>query len=158
MLGPCKLTLIALGIASIGGQVDAATVSSESGTVLISNGDGFVPIAGSVQLAPGGQVMVRPGGMALITYSSDCAVRAGPGRIWAIEAKAPCAKTSIVQSVALQPDLPSDGGSPAPTQPLPNSPASQQLDDTVLLLGGVAIATGLGIVIAQDHHDRPASP
>src|SRR5262245_36293924 len=67
----------------------AATVSSHGGLVLVGKGDGFRPVTGSIELPPGGRVMVKPGGLATITYSASCTVRVGPG-FWLVQDKVPC--------------------------------------------------------------------
>jgi len=71
--------------------VCAATVSGPTGTVLINEGSGFVPLARDAEVAPGGQVMVKPGAVATITYANNCAVKVGPDRVWTVQPAAPCA-------------------------------------------------------------------
>jgi len=68
----------------------AASVSNQGGDVLVSRGQGFVPVKALTELAPGGQVLVRPSGLATISYASNCTVRIGTG-IWQVQDKAPCA-------------------------------------------------------------------
>jgi hypothetical protein len=90
MIRRCKLTALVASATLFIGHVGAATVSSESGTVLISNGSGFVPIEGNTEAPAGAQVMVQPGGIALIVYSGGCTVRVGPGEVRVVEEKPPC--------------------------------------------------------------------
>src|SRR5262245_42479308 len=71
--------------------VFAATVSGPSGAVLVNEGNGFQPLKGATEVAPGASVMVRPGVVATITYSSSCAVKVGSERVWTIQSQAPCA-------------------------------------------------------------------
>ena len=71
--------------------VFAATVSGPSGSVHINQGNGFVPITKDAQLAPGGQVMVKPGAVATISYGNNCSVKVDSGRVWTVQEAAPCA-------------------------------------------------------------------
>jgi hypothetical protein len=80
-----------MAVTLAGFPAGAATVSNKTGVVLVSKGEGFVPVAGHVELAPGGRVMVNPGGLATITYAANCAVHVGSGYRTVQEA-APCAK------------------------------------------------------------------
>jgi hypothetical protein len=94
MFRPCKLTAVGAVAALLYGSspVSAATVSGQDGTVLVNKGDGFIPITSDAELAPGGQIMVQPGGSALITYASNCTVRIGAGRVWTVQEAPPCAE------------------------------------------------------------------
>lgn len=56
---------------------NAATVSQQSGSVLINKGKGFLPIGSESELPPGTQIMVQPGGSASIAYANNCTVRVG---------------------------------------------------------------------------------
>src|SRR5215831_9136008 len=87
---PCRLLLAGLlSTAMAVSPLSAATVSNEGGAVLVSLGDGFEPLASSKELAPGGRVMVKSGGLATIAYSANCSVRVGSG-LWLVQEKAPC--------------------------------------------------------------------
>ena len=79
----------AFALAFGSGGVQAATVSKQVGTVLVSTGKAFEPLSGSADLAPGSQVMVRPGGLATISYG-NCSVRVGSG-FWLVQEASPCA-------------------------------------------------------------------
>ena len=71
--------------------VGAATVGSIEGDVLVNRGDGYRSAKGTIPNVPAGtQLMVRPGGSAIITYSGTCAVRIAPG-VWSVNEQAPCA-------------------------------------------------------------------
>jgi hypothetical protein len=158
MLRTCKIGIMALSVALVGPfAASAATVSNQGGTVLISKGDGFAPIAADAELAPGGRVMVRPGGLALITYASDCAVRVGSG-LWVIQEKAPCTKgAALIDFTGRMNQQP-----PAqdPPQDPPEEPPAPGINPTVIVLGGVVVAgaVGLAIVLSQNNDDKPASP
>lgn len=124
--------------------VNAAMVSNLGGAVLVSKGDGFSPIASNTELAPGSQIMVRPGGLASITYGNKCVVRVGPG-VWLVQDASPCAHgtTTIDFTGRMHQQA---------------SPPSSGLDP--LLVGGVIVAAGvaLAILVGQSDGDRPASP
>lgn len=84
--------LIATLFSALGCSLAAngAVVSKHGGHVLVSGGQGFQAIAGNAELAAGGQVLVRPGGLATIAYTGNCTVHVGSG-IWFVQEKAPCA-------------------------------------------------------------------
>jgi hypothetical protein len=69
----------------------AASVGTIEGDVLVNRGDGYRTAKGTIPNVPAGtQLMVRPGGSAIITYSSACAVRIAAG-VWSVNEQAPCA-------------------------------------------------------------------
>ena len=71
--------------------VGAATVGSIQGDVLVNRGDGYRSVKSTLPNVPAGtQLMVRPGGSAVITYSGSCAVRIAAG-VWSVNEQAPCA-------------------------------------------------------------------
>lgn len=135
------VSAFALAFGSAG--VEAATVSKQAGTVLVNTGNAFVPLSGSADLAPGSQVMVRPGGLATISYD-NCTVRVGSG-FWLVQEASPCAAgvTEIDFSTKMS------GGA---LDPPPPPPPRYEL----LVLGGVVIATCVFIWCHND--DKPASP
>lgn len=145
-------TFAALAVASVGvlgGPALAATVSSQSGEVLVNDGTGFEPIGSSVDAAIGSQIMVRSGGVALITYSSECAVRVGSERIWVIQDKAPCTDGARLLDFTGRMGVESD------TTP---SPA---IDSGTLVVGGLVVGGVVGAVILLSDDDddyKPASP
>jgi hypothetical protein len=71
-------------------SAQAATVSSESGGVLVRTTSGFEPISGAAAVTAGTQIMVSPGGVGRISYGSGCVVRLGPGRVWTVSERVPC--------------------------------------------------------------------
>jgi hypothetical protein len=60
------------------------------GDVKISTGHGFHPIVVPTEIAPGGQVMVGPGGAASIAYSASCVVPASPAAITVVASRPTC--------------------------------------------------------------------
>jgi hypothetical protein len=152
MLKLRKLALLAAcAVLSAPYVANAAVVASVSGDVLVSKGDGFAPISSATELAPGGRVLVRPGGLAMITYPSDCAVRVGAG-VWQVQPTAPCAPGNHEIDFT---NRMNDGMAPSAPPPPPRE------DYTGLWLGaGVGIFT-IGIVCITDwctEHTKPASP
>jgi hypothetical protein len=68
MTRPCKgAMLAACAVLCLPCIANATTVANQGGTVLVSKGEGFTPIANETDLAPGGPLMVKPGGLAKIT-------------------------------------------------------------------------------------------
>jgi len=140
-------TISALSAFCLVGAVQAATVSHQAGEVLIGKGTGFVPVTGSVDVAPGGQVMVRPGGLAAIYYPG-CTVRIGSG-FWVVQQIAPCPAgkseldfTTRMSGGALDP--------PPPLQPRSHSWA----------VGGVIVGGAIAACVfwfCKDN-DKPVSP
>lgn len=100
-------------IALLLAPVRAATVSSDGGTVLVSSGEAFVPLAGTTELAAGSRVMVRPGGTATISYDR-CTVRVGSG-LWLVQPAAPCAEGTVEIDFSNK----MSGGALDPPPPLP---------------------------------------
>ena len=85
--------VVALALVSIvagAATASAAVVSPMGGDVRISTGQGFHPIAVPTQIAPGGQVMVGPGGAASIAYSATCIVPASPAAITVVASRPAC--------------------------------------------------------------------
>jgi hypothetical protein len=125
---------------------NAATVSQQSGTVLVNKGTGFSPISPTAELAPGTQIMVQPGGLAVIAYAGSCAVRVGSG-LWTVQAVPPCATGNIIvdftgrMNQGTDPTEPAESTeqpTPPPTAPLLGVPLEIPLLGAVL--GGVSIA------------------
>jgi hypothetical protein len=121
---------------------NAATVANQGGTVLVSKGDGFTPVANDTDLPPGARVMVKPGGLAKITYSNECAVRVGPG-VWQVQPSAPCAKGNAEIDFTGRMN---DGVVTVPTEPAP-APA---MGGTWLLIGAAVVGGGLLIACVAD--------
>jgi hypothetical protein len=143
MTKPCKGALLAAcAVLCLPYVANAATVANQSGTVLVSRGEGFTPIENDTDLAPGGQVMVKPGGLAKITYSNGCTVRVGPG-VWQVQLAAPCAKG--IAEIDFTGRM-NDGVVTAPTEPAP-APAPS---GTWLLIGAAVVGGGLLIACVAD--------
>lgn len=155
------MLLRSCGIALICGVVlgpvgaSAATVSNQGGTILVTKGEGFVPIAGDVEVVPGAQVMVRPGGLATIAYGRGCVVRVGSG-VWLVQEETPCTEGIAVIDFTGR----MNQGAP-PTEPPadpPEEPPPGINTTTALLIGGV-VAGGIGLaVVLSQGDDKPASP
>lgn len=81
----CALSLM-LGIT----PAHAALLQDVTGNVVVNRGEGFEPVKGSVELAPGDQVVVGPGGTATLSYGGGCNVPIGVETVAAVAATAPC--------------------------------------------------------------------
>lgn len=126
--------------------VNAAMVSRQGGTVLVSKDNGFVPMTADVEVAPGNRILVQPGGVASIRYAGNCTVRVGSG-LWLVQESSPCAggATEIDFTGRMNQEAP-------PEEPGGVNP---------FIVGGViATATLLGFAISQaaGGDDKPASP
>jgi len=140
---------IAMAVAAVLGspEVEAATVSNQAGTVLVGRDQGFVPISGSVELAPGGRIMVRPGGVATVTYNGSCTVRIGSG-FWVVQEASPCTqgKTEIDFTNRMS------GGALDPPPPEPRR--------DYRLIGGLVVGGAIAACVfwwCRDD-DKPVSP
>jgi hypothetical protein len=88
--------------------------------------------------------MVNPGQVATITYSDTCAVKVDSGRVWTIQAAAPCAKgTGVVDFTGRM----NDGMVSVPTEP--EEPPGMS-GSTMLLIGAAAVGGGLLIACVAD--------
>jgi hypothetical protein len=126
--------LVALGTcAAIPVLAEAATVSRESGEVLVNQGGGFVALNAPAELAPGTQVMVSPGGSALIAYAGDCTLRVGSGRVWTVQSKAPCEGGKLVDLTRRMNQQTEEGGT--------------GINGGTLLVGGLVIGGGVAAAI-----------
>ena len=146
-----------LSTAMAASPLSAATVLNEGGAVLVSAGEGFEPIKGSKELAPGGRVMVKSGGLATIAYSANCSVRVGSG-LWMVQEKAPCREGTAVLDLTGRMN---DGLNPVREPPPEEAPAPFVRHD--LLIAGGLVAGGLVVACVVwwcrgHHHHHPASP
>lgn len=139
---------IAIAATICAGSAHAASVSPDVGEVLVNKGQGFVVSAGSTAVSAGDQIMVRPGGAALIAYSDACTVRVGADRTWTVQPKAPCAEGSQFVDLTGKMGQGTDTGTPTPG-----------IDMTTILIGGAVVGGGVAAAIAlsDDDDDAPAS-
>lgn len=118
--GPMRKILSALLFLALSLQaVDAATLSSIQGQVLVNKGNGFVQAQPGTEIAPGDRVLVQPGGSAQITYPNGAVGSLEPGGIFTVP--------TVPPAVAV-----------APAAGLPTG---------VLVAGGIAAAAGAGLLI-----------
>src|SRR6185295_6823984 len=115
---------------------EAATITLEAGSALVSRGEGFVPLAGQTQLPAGSRIMVDHGGQASIVYTADCTVRV-PSGLWLVQETVPCAKGTALVDFTDRMGAGSLKDGPAPPPP-------RYYRDHVI----GAIALGAGAVIA----------
>ena len=122
----------------LGSAAHAATVRVTEGKLFISRGNGYEPVAGTVQGHVGDSVMAGEFGVGQITYANGCAVTVRPGTVVAIEAQSSC-KAAHDWS--------------------PNhDPASGGLSTHHVLLGAaIAGGIGVGIYALTQSDDKPAS-
>jgi hypothetical protein len=69
---------------------NVAVVGDVSGKVLVNRGEGFVPVAGSLQLNVGDRVMVGDNSFATLSYA-ECSVALAKPTVVSVAAVAPCA-------------------------------------------------------------------
>jgi hypothetical protein len=147
-----KVPALALGfVACVAGAslAEAATVSRQSGEVLANSGGGYVAVATTAELPPGAQLLVRPGGSALIQYANGCSLLVGAERIWVIQENPPCEKGRSV-------DLTGRMGDGMSTKDTPQ----EQPQDHKWIIPGLLLAGGAAaaIILTTKDDDDPSSP
>lgn len=88
-IGIAVITCLVMG--STTAAMADAVVSPVSGSILVSQGQGFVRQAKSVSLKNGDRVMVSEGNRGKITYGDGCAVDLLPGSVQIVRDQSPCA-------------------------------------------------------------------
>lgn len=112
----------------------AATLTPLSGNVLLNQGAGYKPVAGTVDVKPGDSVLVNPGGSAQLTYGECASYEIKPGD---------------VVFVAEDNSIPCTGA----------AAAGAGVGSSTLIIGGLAVAAGVGLVAGiSSSSSSPASP
>jgi len=127
----------------------SATVTSTSGEVLVDRGSGFEALSVPIELPPGAQVSIPPGGSAFIRFAGGCEVQVTK-RHWVIPKDPPCAGdrwATITESAA------AGSGNPAAS---PSDPA--WLVTPIIIAGGGAAAIILLTQSGGGNDSKPASP
>jgi hypothetical protein len=110
----------------------AAMVNATQGQVLVNQGSGYQQVAGSVDVTPGGTIVVNPGGSAQIVYPDGCSVSVQPGSVYTIAPQSPCL---------------AQGG----------SQATSAINGTTLAIGAVVVGGGAAALLLLNK-DKSASP
>jgi hypothetical protein len=112
--------------------LQAASLESIQGEVLIDRGGGFAIVPGPTSLDPGDTVIANPGSGALIVYDAECKISVKPGDVVTVHKSAPCG-----------------GGG-----------GESIFDTTTLLVGAGVIGLGAGaaVLLTSGGSDKPASP
>ena len=135
----CGAMLFSLGQLA---SANAASLSSVQGEVLLDAGKGLKPVTGAANLKAGDTVIARKGS-AKVTYPDGCTVNVDPGKSVAIVEKSPC---------AAQASAPSGSAAAA-------APAAAGLSTAAMVVGGVAVAAGVGIAASEKRGSKhSASP
>jgi hypothetical protein len=124
----------------------AATVSPQSGEVLANSGTGFTLVSATTELKAGGQLLVRPGGSAVIQYENGCSLRVGSDRVWVIQDKPPCEPGRALDLTARM-----NGGS---LKDSPEAPAAFPWLVVPVIGGGIVAC----VIYCGGDDDKPASP
>ena len=125
--------IVATALLQLGSQAaHAATLGEVQGQVLVNVGNGYKIAVTGMELKPGDQVVVNPGGTAQVAYG-DCIVPVPIGTISVVASSPPC--------------------EPGTTEPLPPSEGLPLAP----LAGGAAIAAGALFIIGKQK-DKSASP
>ena len=124
-VGGLRLAPYLLALIGVTGALPAwaATVNYTGGEVFVDRGSGFSPIRGSLAVTPGAVVMAKVGGTAEVVYDDGCRQAVDVGTVVTVGQVSPCAA---------------------------NAPAG---DTTVYIIGGLAVAAGVGLAIALSGDD-----
>ena len=116
----------------VAGAAHAATLSDVKGEVLLNQGAGYQPSTGSANLKATDSVLANPGGSAIVTCDNGTVLRVSPGTVVMVS------DCDVAGAAAL------GTGATAPNY---------------LLLGGLAVAGGVGLIVAvSSGSDKAASP
>lgn len=132
----------AISVALISGimlsTAQAAHLADVQGTVLVDYGLGFHAVAGNAALGPGDRVRAEHGS-AVIVYDGCNAVPVAPGQTVAVVWNPPCSKMGFSEH---------------------SGTGFSELPASTYVLGGVAIAGGVGLAVAlsSSSNGSPASP
>jgi len=129
-----------IGLVAAVGSAQAALLTNVSGDVFVNRGQGFVAIAAPTTLEEGDRVRTSAGGSAQVVYNENCAVSLSAGQAFVVRNPSAICNQPASNNAANNPFA---GG---------NAP--------VLIIGGLAVAGGIGLAVALggDDDDKPASP
>ena len=119
------------------GAAHAATLTPLQGQVLLNTGGGYKAITQPVEVKPGDSILVNPDGLAQLAYDNCATYEIKPGDVVYVAEKdtVPCAGGAV--------DGAGLGG----------------LGTNGLVIGGIAVAVGVGIVVGvSSGSDSPSSP
>jgi hypothetical protein len=129
--------------------VDAATVKSISGRVLLNRGDGYKLVAGEALAEAGTTVMASPGARGQIIYPNGCVIYVNPPYVVTVEARSPCTAVAIGQAGSLP--------GPTGTKATPGTASAPGIDAGTFALGAAVVGGGVGAAILLSQKDRSAS-
>jgi len=163
----------------------AATVSVQAGGsaqavgVFVNSGQGFIAVPQSTEVGPGAMVLVRGSGAAVISYGTSCSVRVSASRVWQVAATPPCLPgTSFIDLAgpiryagahhAAEAGPWQAAVNPAPADAAADVAAAEAAaaaaaaptgtSTSMLVVGGLVIAGGVGLALAASGGGSPASP
>jgi hypothetical protein len=135
-LSPKATISLAMAVAlTIGGSVQAATVSAVQGQVLVNSGQGYRLVDGSTTLGVGGTVVANPGAIAYVLYPGGCRVTVEPGSVYQIASQPPCQGTGETKVGGLN-----DKGADKSSAP----PSTTSSGANPWLIGAAGLAIGGG--------------
>lgn len=132
------VAIAAAAFLSYVGASSAATLTPLQGQVLLNRGGGYQPVSGPVEVKAGDSILVNPDGLAQLAYEDCATYEIKPGDVVYVSEKeaVPCAGGTIGGAAGL-------GG----------------LGANGLVIGGLAVAVGVGIVAGvSSGSDSPSSP
>ena len=123
-----RVVSFALASAMMASAAQAAHLANVQGKVFVNYGQGYQPATGNAALGPGDRVKAGEGS-AVIVYEGCASQTVEPGQTVVVVASPPCAPIGM-------------GGLPQST----------------LIIGGVAIAGGVGLAVALSSNNSNGSP
>ena len=139
----------------------AASLTQIKGKVLVSRGQGFVPVQPTAEIRPGDYIMVEAGGSAQVQFASGCFVPVKPGNLFTVPSPEACQvrkiETGSIRQAAQYVGGPSEPGTPSETSSgtPPANPAANAgafgLTPVQIGLGALAVGgAAAGIAVAAN--------
>jgi hypothetical protein len=141
---------LAIASASVQAATSIAQVGVFSGKVLINQGEGFVPVSGSIALKTGDQILIGKDSAATVSFA-ECDVSLTTPTVFSVGETSPCAngeKVAVVDGALIAPAADLDPGC---TSAFCATPALLPL----LLIGATAATVGIVVATKKKKNNSP---
>jgi hypothetical protein len=137
---------------------DAGVLSNVSGMILVNRGDGYAPLKSDRGVKKGDRIMARAGGRGRLLYTNGCTVGVQPGKVVTVGVAPNCDHYSADDKLYTAADLPEPHPAPPPPPPA-FTPDPTGIGTWPIIVGGlVVVGAGVGIAVASQSSNSPASP
>ena len=134
----------------------AVVLTGVTGMVLVNHGGGYTPVKRDQGVKTGDRIMARAGGRANLLYGNGCSVSIQPGKVLTVGATPNCEHYSAGDKLYTAADLPEPRPAPPAFAP---TPVSDGIGTWPIIVGGlVVVGAGVGIAVATQSSNSPASP